>query len=176
MTGDRTTHVTVTYERDRVEISHVYAVNEDALHDAQLWAIEQKNPTGQAFERWLEEKGCQLDSSDGPAVVWRYANGGTEQTYYRDGKQHREDGPAYVLRHADGSMVELYYRDGKLHREDGPAGIWRNADGSTTLEHYYHDGKLVKEEKLYMLYLIPGVTVQRPAPKAPNRPGAPGPT
>jgi hypothetical protein len=69
------------------------------------------------------------------------------------------DGPAIVVRTDDGSTVEMYYRNGKRHRDDGPAVIFRGADGLTTAEKYYSDGELI----------------ERPAPKAPNTPRAPGP-
>ena len=36
---------------------------------------------GRALQTWLEEKGCQLDSSAGPAYVERYAGGSTYEGY-----------------------------------------------------------------------------------------------
>jgi hypothetical protein len=36
----------------------------------------------------------------------------------------------------DGSIVESYWHDGKKHREDGPAEIERRADG-TVIESYW---------------------------------------
>jgi hypothetical protein len=46
----------------------------------------------------------------------------------------------------NGTTVEKYYRDGKLHREDGPASVRRNPDGSA-VEEYYLDGvKFQKDE------------------------------
>jgi hypothetical protein len=139
---------TGTY-RDAVAVTtHVYAVDENTLRDAQIWAAKKKHSVGKELDAWLFKKGCKLDSSDGPAITARFADGTTQ--------------------------VE-YYRDGLLHREDGPASIYRSADGMT-VEQYYRNGKLLKEERLAPLSSILGVTVERPALDVPNKPAEPGPS
>jgi hypothetical protein len=158
MTGGQTSHITVSYRaggwdktgthRDAVaDHTHVYAVDENTLHDAQVWAAKQKHPVGKELELWLVKKGCKLDSSGGPAMVAHFADGTTQVEYYRDGRLDRADGPAYV---------------------------WRSANGFT-VEKYYRDGILVKEEHLAPLSGILGVKVERPAPKMPDRTAGPGP-
>jgi hypothetical protein len=174
MTGDQTSHITVTYRHFSHEVTRIFAVTEDTLRDAQLWAAQDKESAGEEFRMWLESKGCQLDSSDGPASVWCFADGSTYEAHWRNGQRNRQDGPASVWHDANGTTVEKYFRDGKLHREDGPAIVWRGADG-TTNEEYYRDGELMKEEQFAPLSIVSGVTVQRPAPKAPNTPHASGP-
>lgn len=197
MTGTQTSHITVTCKNGGTEITRIYAVNEDALRDAQLWSNQQNNPTSKALGAWLETKGCRLDSSSGPACVLRWADGSTREEYYRDGKLHRElgpatiernthgtteayyradklhreDGPALVWRHTDGSTEEYYFRDGRLHRDDGPAIVRRFANGAT-VDKYYRDDVFVKEERLAPLSIIPGVTIRPPAPKVPGAPDA----
>jgi hypothetical protein len=143
MTGNRTSHITVTY-RDIFDAAAtcIYAVNEDISRELDRRMVK---PTGRALKEWLEKEGCRLDSSGGPAFIWRFEDGTIYEQYYRSGELHREDGPAIVKRYADGSNYEEYYRDGKKHREDGPAYVWRNANGST-VERYYRDGKKHSED------------------------------
>ena len=142
MTGDRTPHITVTYRNGRAEITSVYTVNEEISRELDRHI---KKPGGEDLQAWLEKKGCQLDSSGGPALVWRFASGTTEEMYYREGRLHREDGPALVWCYANGSTMEQYYRNGELHREDGPAVVKRYANGSN-YEEYYRDGKKHRED------------------------------
>ena len=54
--------------------------------------------------------------------------------------------PAVVRRDSDGSTMEQYYRDGKLHRDDGPAMICHNPNDGVTQEKYYRNGAFVKVE------------------------------
>jgi len=121
----------------------------------------------------------KLHRENGPAYVYRHADGTTVERYFRDGKRHREDGAAVVEHYAGGKTIEEYYRDGKPHREDGPAIVRHGADGSSRddgsiYEAYYRNGEFIKEEQILApLSTISGVTVQPPAPKAPDRPGAP---
>ncbi len=162
MTGNPTSHITVTHKIGESEVTRIYAVSEETLREAQI--LLQK-ATGNTVKEFLEKKGCHLDSDSGPACSERKADGSTVEEYYRDGKHHREDGPACIERKADGSTDQAYFRDGKLDRHDGPARIIRRADGST-YEAYYRDGKFLKAEQSG-----PGVTVIRPG----NRPSAPAP-
>jgi hypothetical protein len=100
VTGDRTSHITVTYRDGGGEITCIYAISEETLRELGRHA---KHPTGKALQAWLKSKGCRLDSSGGPAYVCRFLDGSTEEYYYRDGKLHREGGPAFVKRTADGA-------------------------------------------------------------------------
>jgi uncharacterized protein len=141
VTSSQTSHIKVTYTDSGVEITAVYAVNEEISREL---GRRTQRPTGTDLQAWLESKGCRLDSTSGPAFVRRHETGEMEEYYYRDGRPHREDGPAAVWHFADGAMIEEYYRDGKLHREDGPAAVRRFADGAV-IEEYYRDGKLHRE-------------------------------
>lgn len=111
MTGDQTSHITVTYRIGSKEITCTYAISETMLRDAQIWQQEKK-PAGEDVERWLERKGCQLDSSDGPAFAERHDDGFSAEAYYNKGKLHRDVGPALVYHYATGSAMEMYYRNG----------------------------------------------------------------
>jgi hypothetical protein len=70
-------------------------------------------------------------------------NGTRTESYYHDGKLHREYGPAIVEANADGSWSEDYYRDGELHRADGPAIIEVRAENGARTESYYRGGESV---------------------------------
>jgi hypothetical protein len=106
----------VIYMNGNTAITRVYAINEDVSRELSQLT---RNLGGLALKEWLEDRGCQLDCADGPAVLKHYA---------------------------DGSTFEAHVRDGNLHRQDGPAIVRRGADGSTTDVSYYLDGKIVKEE------------------------------
>jgi len=102
MTGNQTSHITVTLEAIGSTITETYAVNEGVLRE--LNQLPQK-PTGAALSRWLINKGCRYDSLDGPAYVSRNAAGVvTFEEYFRDGRKHREDGPAVIWYNTDGSI------------------------------------------------------------------------
>jgi hypothetical protein len=70
---------------------------------------------------------------DGPAV--EYASG--TKHWYLNGMRHREDGPA--IEHASGAKE--WYLNGKFHREDGPA--IERINGSKL---WYLNGKLHRED------------------------------
>jgi hypothetical protein len=109
MAGNQT-HLTVSYKTHALdEVTSIYAVTEEI--SSKLGQLKKK-PTGEDLGVWLNKNGCKLDSPDGPAFIWRHADGKTYESYYRDGKRHREDGPAIVRRYADLSTEEEYYRDG----------------------------------------------------------------
>ena len=160
MTADQTSHITVTQKHRGSEIRKTYAISKDLLQQAQLWAAKTvPSPTNKDLTCWLLDHGCLLDSfDDRPAIVARYADGSSDEQYFRSGKWHREEGPAIVRLEADGSSVEEYYRDGKRYRENGPTIVTRLGDGSkrAAIRHSRRDGP-------------------RPAPKAPNTPGTTGP-
>jgi hypothetical protein len=187
MTGNQASHITVTTRTSgghafevsfsTTEATYVYVVSEKILRELSRkrdWLDRRiDHPTGQALKNWLEEKGCRLDSPDGPAIVLRETIrpiGGilktdTTEIYYRDGevcryvrrssdgsgceeyvrngKLHREDGPAYLRIDANGIKVEVYYRNSVRHRDDGPASITRYPDGAT-IEEYWRDGVVTK--------------------------------
>ena len=79
---------------------------------------------------WLNGK---LHRDDGPAMI--YKNG--TRKWVKDGKLHRDDGPAVV--DADGSQI--WYLNGQRHRDDGPAVV--NSDGTRM---WYKAGKLHRED------------------------------
>ena len=83
------------------------------------------------------------------------------QSWYINGKQHREDGPAVICSngtqfwcingkiHRDGGPaifypygIEYWYKNDNLHREDGPAVIY--SDGE---KRWYLNGKQLTEQK-----------------------------
>jgi len=140
MTGSHISHVTVTYTSYGVGLTCVYAVNEDVVRELKR---QVNKPTGNDLNAWLNKRGCKLDSSDGPALVRQNENGSTEESYFRDGKLHREDGPA-VLTVSNGSMLEMYYRDGvgrlkdEYYAEMNPLlmglNLWPVTGGSATID------------------------------------------
>jgi hypothetical protein len=150
MTGNKTSHIAVSYKSNGYDITDTYAVSEDSLRDALFWANDAANSaTGQNLAQWFAKQGCKVDSFEGK--------------------------PARVLRGPDCSTEEYYYRDGKKHREDGPAVLYRDADGTTAREEFYLNDIKVKKERFSSLTEIPGVTVERPVSKTPAKPDAPAP-
>jgi hypothetical protein len=133
MTGGRTAHITVTYKDSEAEIISDYALNEEISRELDRHT---QKPTGRALKEWLDDKGCQLDSSGGPAFIWRFD---------------------------DGTIYEQYYRNGELHREDTPAFVGRYADGSTE-QQYYLDDKHMEKEQLAPVCAIPGAAAQHALP------------
>lgn len=84
-----------------------------------------------------------------------------EDTWYKNGKKHRDDGPAYIYRMRDWIKwfqgtnkytheedIEEWYTHGELHRIDGPASIKRSCieDIKSTTEEWYIQGKLHREQ------------------------------
>jgi len=67
--------------------------------------------------------------------VW----GNGSESWYLNGKLHREDGPAREYASGD----KFWYLNGKLHREDGPAVEWPN---NGTKYWYLNDKEVTKEE------------------------------
>lgn len=137
MTDNQASHITVSY-KDTVqgaEITYIFAISGEISRELDHHDIK---PIGKDLVAWLDDKGCKLDCSDGPAVVRREADGSSSDVYYRDGELHREDGPALVRRAADGSTYEYCYKDGGLVEPFAPPSV------------------------------IGGVTVRRIAPKAPG--------
>jgi len=123
MSGDQALHITLTYVTGGYggsTITRTYAISEGLLNEAQLWQASHCDEishyckaTSKDLKEWLESKGCQLDSPDGPALIRRTNNGGVlEKHYYRNGKLHREDGPAIVRDQGDSKTEDEYYRDG----------------------------------------------------------------
>ena len=122
MSGNQDSHITVSY-KDTVqgaEITYIFAISGDISRELDE---HDDKPTGKDLLVWLDDKGCKLDCSDGPAVVRREADGSSSDVYYRDGELHREDGPALVRREADGSTYEYCYKDGRLVEPFAPPSI-----------------------------------------------------
>jgi hypothetical protein len=67
-----------------------------------------------------------------------YPNGSKYyETWYKDGKLHREDGPSYISYNLDGNKRYVeWYKDDKFHREDGPAQIRYYIDGTKSYEYW----------------------------------------
>ena len=103
MTGNETLHIRVTYKDSGIKITRIYAVSEHISCDLDR---HMQKPTGKDLQAWLEKKGCRLDCSDGPAVVWHGADGTMVEEYYRDGKKHREGGPTVVWRFTNSPTEE----------------------------------------------------------------------
>jgi hypothetical protein len=122
MSGNQASHITVSY-KDNVqgaEITYIFAISGEISRELD----EQDNkPTGGDLVVWLEDKGCKLDCSNGPAIVRREADGSSSDVYYRNGELHRDDGPALVRREADGSTYEYCYKDGKLVEPFAPPSV-----------------------------------------------------
>ena len=62
---------------------------------------------------------------------------GTECSFFKNGKLHREDGPA--IESPNG--YKAWWINGKLHREDGPAVEYASGD-----KCWYKNGKLHRED------------------------------
>lgn len=76
-----------------------------------------------------------------------YLNGKIKsETWYKNGKYHRENGPAYQLWYKNGQLwTEVWLKDGKVHRDDGPAyQIWHE-DGQLKKELWYINGENIKQ-------------------------------
>lgn len=74
----------------------------------------------------------------------RVADDGTiTESYFLNGKLHRDDGPAVTERKADGSIVKKYYRNGELFRPDAPipAIVERDETKDETTETYTRNGR-----------------------------------
>jgi antitoxin component YwqK of YwqJK toxin-antitoxin module len=72
------------------------------------------------------------------------------ESYYINGKIHREDGPAYIWYYDNGDVAyKGYYIKGELHREDGPAIIRYHENGNVWHEYYYLNGERLNKEELY---------------------------
>jgi len=87
MTGNRTSHITLSYMDYGVKVTHTYAITEDTRRELNQHT---KKPTGKDLRAWLENTGCQLDSDGGPALVYRWSDGFTSAAYYRNGKFVKE--------------------------------------------------------------------------------------
>jgi len=122
MTGSKTSHIRVTQRIGEGETIRIYAVAGGTLGEAQLWLSQQTLPNGRDLQIWLENKGCLLDSSNGPAFVLRSAFGATLEMYYRAGTLYRKDGPAVVW--ADGLTAEELYAQ-RPARPRGRSGAHR---------------------------------------------------
>lgn len=150
MTGNQTSHITVTYSGDDGDkITRIYAVNEDISHKLDHkrdWLGRHiKNRREKKLQEWLENNGCRLDSPN-------------------------NDTPAEVTLTPNGSTIQRYCRDGKLDRKNSPAFIWRAADGQT-MEESWHDGKFIEPSTPAV---VSDMTAQRSPPKASERPITPG--
>ena len=71
-------------------------------------------------------------------------DGTVTESYYTNGKLHREDGPAVIEHRADGFAKEQYYLDGVLFRPNVPTPVVveRNVSEDSTTESYARDGKV----------------------------------
>jgi hypothetical protein len=79
---------------------------------------------------WLNGK---IHREDGPAVI--RPNG--TQEWFINGKRHRKDGPAYI----ESNGIQVWYINDNLHREDGPAIIRQNGT-----KEWYLNGKNITKE------------------------------
>ena len=72
------------------------------------------------------------------------------ESYYINGKIHREDGPAYIWYYDNGDVAyKGYYINDLRHREDGPASIGYDKNGSVKYTEYWLNGKLLTMEEWY---------------------------
>jgi len=69
------------------------------------------------IKRWFNENG-ELHRLDGPAVI-----GHGYESWYVNGKRHRDNGPAVSIVYEDGVLCQEWYINNLLHRLDGPAII-----------------------------------------------------
>ena len=81
--------------------------------------------------------------------VYYNKNGQVErESWYLNGRLHREDGPAIIWYHKNGQIEhEHWYFNSQSHRENGPAIIYYYKSGKIkTTEWYINGKKLTKEE------------------------------
>jgi antitoxin component YwqK of YwqJK toxin-antitoxin module len=80
-----------------------------------------------------------------------YKNGNIQcESYYINGKFHREDEPAYIGYNLNGNVwYKLYYLNGNRHREDGPAIIRYHENGNVWYEEYYLNGRELTKDEWY---------------------------
>ena len=101
---------------------------------------------------WLNGK---YHREDGPAYIRYYDNGQLEyEAYWLNGKRYRIDGPSWILYYENGQIeVEEYLLNDKYHREDGPAYIGYYENGQIKSEKYYINNREYSKQD-YKLELI----------------------
>lgn len=170
-----TKHITIDWKRADASATKTYAVSKATLCAEKKWLAHQRiRPSQKQVKDWLENHGGQLDHqiiSFWPAPARPY----TIEQYFRNGLAERQDGPALIILYPDSTKIEQYFHNDQLDRRDGPAIIWRNAKGAITNEGFYENGKLIREERLASPSTTIGTPDQPPAPKSPDKPGAPNP-
>jgi len=69
----------------------------------------------------------KLHRINGPALIERLIDRNkTTESWYKNGKRHRDGELPAVIIHYDGSVSKRWYKNGKLHRINGPAVIGCN--------------------------------------------------
>jgi hypothetical protein len=112
VTAEQVKHVAVSYmyrpKNLFVFVTRTYAIDEGLLAKAQLWSNLREDPDALSFKKWLEANGCKPISE-----IERYFDDSTREKYFCDGKLHRQNGPAVVWRSANGTPTKQeYFRHG----------------------------------------------------------------
>ena len=77
-----------------------------------------------------------------PKITYHDNGNVLSESYYLNGKRHRENGPAFIFYYKNGKIYfEHYYLNDKYHRENGPAVIFYD-NGKIESERYYLNGIL----------------------------------
>ena len=83
MADNQASHITVSY-KDNIqgaEITYIFAISKDISRELEQ---HEKKPTGKDLVAWLDDKGCKLDCSDGPAQVRRESDNSTYEYCYKN--------------------------------------------------------------------------------------------
>jgi antitoxin component YwqK of YwqJK toxin-antitoxin module len=114
-------------------------------------SLVMRDDTGRVIsEGWTNEKG-EPHRKDGPAR-WTNDGGRKEESWWENGKQHREGAPARIAEYSNGMREEHWHEQGHAHRTDGPHYMAWYGSGKPKEErwavngiHYRPDGPSHRE-------------------------------
>ena len=109
---------------------------------------------GQKMESWFLNG--KHHREDGPAVERWLKNGQKfEESWWLNGKYHRENGPAVQYWYPNGQKEGHWFLNGKHHREDGPAyQLWDENGKKLQQAWILNDIQYTREEWLEQLKKI----------------------
>ena len=116
---------------------------------------------------WYKNGRLHSPDNNTPAISFL----GKYESYYKDGRVHRDNGPAIINYNSDGTIAkeefyndgyyhsnsgpsikeenyEVYHHYGKRHREDGPAVVHKDKEGNVIKEEWWINGEISKTKEL----------------------------
>jgi antitoxin component YwqK of YwqJK toxin-antitoxin module len=103
------------------------------------------------------EKWYSKETNDLRKLIEYWPNGNKfYESYWLNGKRHREDGPARQGWYENGTKQrEIYYLNGKYHREDGPAyqSWYENGTKDSDSDSYWLNDTLYSKEDYIAIML-----------------------